>query len=167
MTLTDESKVVIAAVIMRGNHYLICKRPEHKRHGGLWEFPGGKLEPSETFLEAATRELKEELDLTVVQIGEVLLVVSDNGTSSDTERDSSFLVNFLQVETAGDPVLLEHQELRWLSSKQLRILPLAPSDRCFVEHLNNNCQTTSRLISKTDQLQTHLKEIEAKIKPEP
>ena len=143
MTLAGKSRTVIAAVIVRDNRYLVCQRPEHKRHGGLWEFPGGKIEPGETFLEAATRELKEELNLTVVEIGAVLLTVSDNGTIFDNvtvshlEKDTGFLINFLQVETAGDPVLLEHQEVRWLTSKQLRTLPLAPSDRSFVKHLNN------------------------------
>jgi 8-oxo-dGTP diphosphatase len=39
---------VLAAVIERDGKYLICRRPQHKRHGGLWEFPGGKFEAGET-----------------------------------------------------------------------------------------------------------------------
>ena len=52
---------VLAAVIKRNERYLICKRPENKRHGGLWEFPGGKIEIGESNFEAAVRELREEL----------------------------------------------------------------------------------------------------------
>ena len=50
----------MAAVIERDGKLLVCRRPGHKRHGGLWEFPGGKLEPGETIVDAARRELDEE-----------------------------------------------------------------------------------------------------------
>ena len=46
---------VIAAVIGRADTLLLCQRPPHKRHGGLWEFPGGKLEPGESDADAARR----------------------------------------------------------------------------------------------------------------
>ena len=57
---------VIAAVIQRGDKYLLGQRPESKRHGGLWEFPGGKVHDGESRLEAIRRELAEELALKVV-----------------------------------------------------------------------------------------------------
>ena len=57
---------VIAAVIQRGDKYLLGQRPEFKRHGGLWEFPGGKVHDGESRLEAIRRELAEELALKVV-----------------------------------------------------------------------------------------------------
>ncbi len=50
---------VIAAVIRRGPELLVCRRPAHKRHGGLWEFPGGKCEPGESDADTARRELLE------------------------------------------------------------------------------------------------------------
>ena len=56
---------VLAAVVQRDDRYLICQHPAHKRHRGLWEFPGGKLEPGETHDHAAHRELAEELDVDV------------------------------------------------------------------------------------------------------
>jgi len=52
---------VVAAVIERDGKYLLCQRPQGKRYGGLWEFPGGKLLAGESLLEAARRELREEL----------------------------------------------------------------------------------------------------------
>jgi len=68
---------VIAAVIVRGGRYLVGQRPDGKRHGGLWEFPGGKLDPGETLLHAARRELGEELGMGAVSVGEILYSASD------------------------------------------------------------------------------------------
>jgi 8-oxo-dGTP diphosphatase len=122
--LTDNSVVrVLAAVIRRKGQFLICRRPFHKRHGGLWEFPGGKLEPSESDLDAARRELREELDVTVTSIGQELFAVHD--------ADSPFLIAFLEVEIEGTPVCREHLEVRWCTPLELMELTLAPSDRQF------------------------------------
>lgn len=57
--------LVTAAVIIQEDHVLISLRPDHKPQGGLWEFPGGKLNPGESPEEALQRELKEELDLKI------------------------------------------------------------------------------------------------------
>jgi 8-oxo-dGTP diphosphatase len=65
---------VVAAVIKRNDYYLICKRPKGKRHGGLWEFPGGKVEEGENIETAARRELAEELDLSVLSFVDYLFV---------------------------------------------------------------------------------------------
>jgi 8-oxo-dGTP pyrophosphatase MutT (NUDIX family) len=62
---------VLAAVIRRNDRFLLCRRPSWKRHGGLWEFPGGKLEPGETPLEAAARELAEECCLRATELREL------------------------------------------------------------------------------------------------
>jgi 8-oxo-dGTP pyrophosphatase MutT (NUDIX family) len=110
-------------VIRRGDCYLVCQRPSHKRHGGLWEFPGGKLEAGESLFDAATRELKEELDVDVMAIGKRLLVVQDDG--------SPFQIEFVEVEIVGDPLPLEHDEIAWLTPLEIPDLSLAPSDRKF------------------------------------
>ena len=54
---------VAAALIWRGDRFLICQRPAHKARGLLWEFVGGKVEPGETKEEALVRECREELTL--------------------------------------------------------------------------------------------------------
>ena len=118
---------VLAAVIRRGDTYLVCQRPAHKRHGGLWEFPGGKLEPGESLLEAAGREMSEELGVVVSKVDALLFSVADPG--------SEFLIEFVPTAIQGEPKALEHSELRWLSLHELPSLPLAPSDRRFVEFL--------------------------------
>jgi 8-oxo-dGTP diphosphatase len=114
---------VVAAVIQRGDSYLVCKRPEHKRHGGLWEFPGGKIHAGETLLDAASRELAEELDVDVLSVGELLLSVVDPG--------SEFVIEFVETRIVGEPVAIEHDELAWVEPGVLLSLPLAPSDRMF------------------------------------
>ena len=52
---------VVAALIWRGDQFLICQRPAHKTRGLLWEFVGGKVEPGETLEDALVRECQEEL----------------------------------------------------------------------------------------------------------
>lgn len=116
---------VIAAVISVEGRYLVCQRPTHKRHGGLWEFPGGKIEPGETDLEAARRELREELGVEVTGMGRELFVQRDAG--------SPFNIAFVEVAIAGTPVCNEHTSLAWCTPNELRQVPLAPSDRAFVE----------------------------------
>src|ERR1051325_4198159 len=71
---------VFAAVIEQNGNYLVCQRPAHKRHGRLWEFPGGKLEVGETYFEAARRELAEELDVRVVTVGSTIFSIADPGS---------------------------------------------------------------------------------------
>ena len=54
---------VVAALIWKGDRFLICQRPAHKARGLLWEFVGGKVEQGETKEEALRRECREELDI--------------------------------------------------------------------------------------------------------
>ena len=118
---------VLAAVIRRDGRWLICKRPAHKRHGGLWEFPGGKFEPGESPLDAAGRELGEELGVRVLHAGEVRFARRD--------VDSVFVIEFIDVEIEGEPQPIEHEEVRWATAQELNSLDLAPSDRVFVERV--------------------------------
>lgn len=118
---------VLAAVVRRDDRYLICQRPAHKRHGGLWEFPGGKLEADETLLAAARRELLEELNVIVTGVERSLFSVADPG--------SPFVIEFVPTTIEGEPSCLEHLDLRWLRLDDLFGLPLAPSDQRFAEFL--------------------------------
>lgn len=117
---------VVAAVIHQNGKLLICQRPPHKRHGGLWEFPGGKLHPGESTLQAADRELTEELGVRVTAVGECELALHDPG--------SEFLIEFVHVTIQGHPVALEHQALAWVGPENLLSYHLAPSDARFAQH---------------------------------
>ncbi len=125
--MSDSEIQVIAAVLIRQGRFLVCQRPAHKRHGNLWEFPGGKLEPGESLLSAATRELSEELDLTVTAIGTTRFIAHDPG--------SNFVINFVDVEASGTPNPLEHSSVNWCAPEELLTLPLAPSDLLFAKQI--------------------------------
>lgn len=122
--MNDKSHRVVAAVVRRGNEVLVCKRPVHKRHGGLWEFPGGKCEPGETDAEALARELQEELRLRLTSTGRELLVVHDPG--------STFQIAFIEVTVDGEPQCVEHEAYLWCAPQELAAISLAPSDLQFV-----------------------------------
>ncbi len=122
--LPPDSISVIAAVVKREHRYLLGRRPEGKRHGGLWEFPGGKLHDGEDLLAAARRELGEELALVVRGVGRELFRSRDPG--------STFLIRFVEVAVEGTPRPLEHSEVRWFSPAELVRLELAPADALFV-----------------------------------
>jgi len=127
---SQEMKMVVAAVIRRGSRFLVGLRPEEKRHGGMWEFPGGKLDRGESLEEGASRELREELGLEVEGFGETLLAVQDPG--------SEFAVYFLEVWATGEPHAREHSELRWCTSGELQDMPLAPADARFAATLRSS-----------------------------
>lgn len=114
---------VVAAVVRRGDRYLVCQRPAHKRHGMLWEFPGGKVHPGESTEQAVRRELAEELDVDVTGIGAALFTSRDPG--------SPFVVEFIPAEVAGEPRALEHAALAWATLAEMLALALAPTDRAF------------------------------------
>jgi 8-oxo-dGTP diphosphatase len=117
---------VVAAVVSCGDRLLVCQRPSYKRHGGLWEFPGGKCEPGESDLAATRRELHEELGVDVLSVGAEEFAIHDEG--------SPFLIAFLPTTIDGEPTAHEHEALRWGTLVELATLPLAPSDRRYVEH---------------------------------
>jgi 8-oxo-dGTP diphosphatase len=118
---------VLAAVIQRSGSYLVCRRPPHKRHGGLWEFPGGKVEPGETDFEAARRELAEELGVTVIAVRPPAFSFADPG--------SPFVIDFVPVVISGEPERLEHSDMKWMTLDEMHSIELAPSDLGFSAYL--------------------------------
>jgi len=124
-------QTVVAAVIQRGDRFLICRRPEGKNHGGLWEFPGGKIDPGESLEEAVRRELEEELAVKTSFVG--------NAMFSVTDEKSGYKIVFTPADIVGDPQPLEHSELAWVLPHELPAYPLAPSDREFTTHLGTSC----------------------------
>jgi 8-oxo-dGTP diphosphatase len=121
----EEPIPVLAAVVERDGRYLVCRRPARKRHGGLWEFPGGKLNPGETIAEGLAREILEELGVAARQTGAPLLEVADPG--------SPYLIVFVPTALEGEPTCIEHDELLWATRGELDELALAPGDRRFIQ----------------------------------
>ena len=119
---------VVAAVIRRDGRYLVGRRPPNKRHGGLWEFPGGKVDVGESMLDAVRRELAEELAVSTSRIGRTLF--------SSRDGDAPFVIHFLEVEIEGEPIPREHTEVAWVTPSELGALSLAPADAAFVGELD-------------------------------
>lgn len=121
--------IVVAAVIRRGEQYLICRRPANKANGGLWEFPGGKVNPGESIEGALTREITEELGVHLISPGRVLYV----GNSPE----SAFEIHFVEATISGEPIQLEHERFEWVLLEQFDEYRLSPIDSEFTRYLLN------------------------------
>lgn len=120
---------VVGAVIVRDGLVLAAKRGAAMSIGGLWEFPGGKVEGSETPEAALERELREELRCGVRVGAHVETTVH--------EYDAVIveLATYRCELIAGEPVLTEHDEVRWLRPDELMSVDWAPADIPAVERL--------------------------------
>jgi len=115
---------VVCAIIMRDDRIMIAQRPPDKKLGGLWEFPGGKVEAGEAAETALHRELQEELGCRV-HITQTLPVFVHAYAWGSIE-----LIPFL-CELAADstePHPHEHTALAWVRREELRGYDLAPAD---------------------------------------
>ena len=121
---------VVAAAIEKDGEIFCAQRPENKSLGGLWEFPGGKLEPGETPEEALVREIQEELNSTI----EILSYI--NEASYDYDFGTVIMKTYHAKLISGNLELLEHQNSTWLAPQDLKTLDWAPVDRPAVELLS-------------------------------
>lgn len=127
---------VVAALIFRGERFLICQRPAHKARGLLWEFVGGKVEPGETLAAALIRECREELDITL-SVGEPYMTVEH--TYPDlTVR----LTLFRAVIAAGEPRLLEHHDLRWITADEIDQYDFCPADETILAKIRTDAENS-------------------------
>jgi len=105
--------VAVAAVFDDRQRVLICRRPAHAHQGGLWEFPGGKLEPGETIDSALRRELREEVGINVISTRPLIRVHHDY-------PDRNVLLDVWRVERfSGRAAGHEGQPVRWVLPGEL------------------------------------------------
>ncbi len=118
---------VVGAVIVRGDEILCAQRGLGGSLGGMWEFPGGKIEVGETPRQALEREIQEELLCTVT--------VGDEVTSTTHEYEFGIvtLTTFYCELVEGKPQLTEHEATKWLKRTKLDTLEWAPADIPAVE----------------------------------
>ncbi|MBY0564114.1 MAG: (deoxy)nucleoside triphosphate pyrophosphohydrolase [Hyphomonadaceae bacterium] len=125
--------VAAAALLDQSGRVLITQRPQHKALPGLWEFPGGKVEPGEAPEFALVRELKEELDLTVEPDA-----LDPFAFASHAYPDFHLLMPlYLCSRWQGDPKLDAQaaQAMQWVHVQDLRAYPMPPADVGLVERL--------------------------------
>lgn len=122
-------RVAAAAIVDSEGKVLISRRAEHLHQGGLWEFPGGKLEPGESALVALARELKEELDI-LVQASEPLIRIHHDYADRQLQLDFFRVTDF-----SGQARGMQGQPLRWLSPWALRPEEFPPADRPVITAL--------------------------------
>lgn len=120
---------VAAAVFKRGNAVLIARRPSKGLLGGLWEFPGGKMEPGETLPLALVREIKEELGVEI-RVGEPL------GEYKHAYTHFKVRLTAFACELDGsEPQPLEASEIRWVPLADLEQFPMGKIDRSISRDL--------------------------------
>lgn len=131
----DKRLVLVAAcaLIDDDNHVLIAKRPEGKPMAGLWEFPGGKVEPGETPEQTLYRELFEELNI------EPCVGCLAPFTFASHTYDDFHLLMPLYLCTNWDGVLkpLEGQELKWVRAMRLADYPMPEADLPLIPYLRD------------------------------
>jgi 8-oxo-dGTP diphosphatase len=125
--------VVACALIDADNRVLIAQRPEGKTLAGLWEFPGGKLEPGERPEPALIRELAEELGIKVEEPCLAPLTFASHG------YDSFHLLMPLYVCRKWEGIVTprEGQQLAWVRANKLRDYPMPPADIPLIAHLTD------------------------------
>ena len=125
--------VVAAALVDDEGRVLIAQRPQGKQLAGLWEFPGGKVEPGETPELALIRELEEELGIIVKQACLAPFVFA-----SHTYDDFHLLMPlFLIRRWEGEPEAREHTSIKWVRPNDMRNFPMPPADAPLVAYLND------------------------------
>jgi 8-oxo-dGTP diphosphatase len=123
--------VAACALIDTDGRVLIAQRPPGKSMAGLWEFPGGKLEPGERPEQALIRELKEELGIVVKE--ECLAPLT---FASHSYPDFHLLMPlYVCRRWQGFVEAREQQALKWVRPNELRNYPMPPADEPLISHL--------------------------------
>jgi 8-oxo-dGTP diphosphatase len=125
--------VAACALIDVDGRVLIAQRPQGKSLAGLWEFPGGKVEPGETPEAALVRELKEELDIEVAQACLAPFVFASHAY----ESFHLLMPLWLCRRWSGAVSAREHQALAWVKPAVLADYPMPPADEPLVAHLRD------------------------------
>ena len=129
--MADKTIKVIAGLINHNGRFLIAKRNLKKSLGGLWEFPGGKIDDYETPKECLKRELMEELNIET-EIGD--FICNNTHDYGDFKID----LHLYKVKSfSGNIIKSEHEDIKWISKVEFDNYKFAPADIPIIEKLNN------------------------------
>ena len=129
---SDRPIDVAAGLVFRGPRLLITQRPLDKHLGGLWEFPGGKLDPGETFQQGLQRELHEELGIHVKVLEQV-----EEVTHSYPEK--TVRLRFFRCKLVeGEPQPVHCMALAWITKQELNAYQFPAADAKLLHILENS-----------------------------
>ena len=123
---------VVAALIWYNDKFLICQRPINKARGLLWEFVGGKVEKGETKEQALIRECQEELAITVEPHG-----IFTEVTHEYPDISVHFTL-FNCTISRGQPQLLEHNAMAWITPAEIPNYSFCPADVEILKNIKND-----------------------------
>ena len=123
---------VTCAIIFKENQILVTQRGPLMKHPFKWEFPGGKIEGSETPEEALMREIMEELETKIV-VGKLIDTIEYDYPTFHLSMDC-----FWSEIISGDLVLNEHEDARWLKKDELSKVDWLPADITLVDKIRKS-----------------------------
>jgi len=123
--------VAAVALVDADRRVLIAQRPEGKALAGLWEFPGGKIEPGENPEQALIRELEEELGISTKSA----CLAPLSFASHSYETFHLLMPLYVCRKWQGTPVAREHAALKWVRPQALRDYPMPPADEPLIAAL--------------------------------
>jgi len=113
---------VVAAIIKKGDHYLLAKRSKEKYMGLKWEFPGGKVEPNETFKDALSREILEELNVNIDIHNKV-------AEESYQDQEINIVLHYYLCTLIDTNIILsEHEAIEWVKKQDFSKYEFVPGD---------------------------------------
>ena len=128
-TIKRPHKTIAVGIVEKDGKVLIARRPEDGMLGGLWEFPGGKVEDGETLQECVKRELKEELDIEVL-VGDFLMFV-DHQYTHFTITLHAFFCRLI----SGDPKAIGCSDWKWEEKEDLSSYAFPKANKTILEAL--------------------------------
>lgn len=133
MTVIGKRLLLVAAcaLVDADGRVLLAQRPEGKQLAGLWEFPGGKVEPGETPEECLIRELREEIGIET----KVACLAPLTFASHSYEDFHLLMPLFVCRRFEGTAVPKEGQTLKWVRPRQMRDYPMPPADAPLIPFL--------------------------------
>ena len=121
--------VAVGVIKDAQNKILIAKRANDAHQGGLWEFPGGKVEPGESVLDALKREFKEEVNLDIHQAEPLMEIKHDYG-------DKVVLLDiYVSNDFSGTAIGVEGQTVKWVSVDQLSEYDFPEANQAIIQTL--------------------------------
>ena len=131
MDSSKKRREVVAALIYRGDRFMICRRPEGKARAGMWEFVGGKAEEGESLEQALVRECLEEIGVTV-KVGAPFTT-----EVYDYPDIAVHLTLFYATIISGEPRPMEGNAIAWITPAEIADYTFVPADERILARLAN------------------------------